>query len=168
MTTHKRHLELLDERLSKLVHRLIFAKPEEAAVTKDELDVLKEVKSTINSMVSYPPHVLLAQVDNKWWMRFRNGKRDLRDAVSFSDQLCAVDHPVIDHAEGSDHSRLVLQISNEMGKELREVFEIPIQPAPLDATESLVRAAHGLNGAAIEFAGAAREIKGVLAELRKR
>ena len=167
MTTHKRHMELLDERLDKIVHRLIFApKLEEVVITKEELDVLKEVRGAIENMKSHPPHVVLFRDGNRWSMYFRNGRRDLSDSIKYSDSLGGVDHPVID--EGTNRCRLVLDISTEMAKELREVFEIPMQPAPLDATESLVRAAHGLNGAAIELGGAAREVKTALAELRKK
>lgn len=61
----------------------------------------------------------------------------------------AVQSPVIETLR--DNARLVFEVGEHVAKELRAVFNIPMQPAPMDATESMVRAAHALAGAAIEL-----------------
>lgn len=164
MTTRKQQEdEILAEKLNKLARRLA----EDAVVSREDLDVIREAKHAVEGQARHPPNVVLyLENSEKWSIYFRNGKRDLSTGVAFS-SLSSVDHPVLEALRG-DRYRLVVEVSTEMAKELREVFEIPMQPAPLDATESLVRAAHGMAGAAIELGSVAREVKTALTELRKR
>lgn len=69
------------------------------------------------------------------------------------------ERPVIEKLS-EDRARLVIGISGLTATLLREIFNWPIQPATLDATEAVVRATHALAGAAIELTHVARTFRG--------
>jgi hypothetical protein len=78
-------------------------------------------------------------------------------------------HPILEQLSGG-RTRLVVEMSDMAAEELRLAFSLPRVPAPLDASEAIVRATHALHllraqlaagaaaGATIELTSLIREI----------
>jgi len=59
----------------------------------------------------------------------------------------------------SGRARLVINLPDNLASTLRAAFNFSTQPAPLEASEAIVRATHALAGAAIELTHVMRSLK---------
>lgn len=50
-----------------------------------------------------------------------------------------------------DRTRVIFSVPTDYAESIRQKLHIPIQPAPMEGTEAMIRAAHSLAGAAIEI-----------------
>jgi hypothetical protein len=69
----------------------------------------------------------------------------------------STEQPVLEQLRGG-RVRLVVEMSEMAAEALRRAFSLPLVPAPIDASEAIVRATHALAGATIELTSLIREI----------
>lgn len=110
----------------------------------------KELLNTAHSLVigydSIPSGLLLMQNGATW----RAFAQRMSKAPIQIRRVYEIEHPVLETLPGG-RARFTFVVTEEEAKALRVAFNVPIQPAPLEATEAMVRATHALAGAAIEL-----------------
>jgi hypothetical protein len=110
--------------------------------TEEDRELLEATIAHLQWFDKRPPMFNLQKEGSRGWALSL-------DVPGRYDMPLAVQSPVIETLR--DSARLVFEVGEHVAKELRAVFDIPMQPAPMDATEAMVRAAHALAGAAIEL-----------------